>query len=132
MSKNPPPIRTDAALIFTNDDYLDMTRTTHYLGMACRRIGIRPFVRDNADNHWINKIWQENDLKDARDLCDLMTSSKFIPFIHYAGINRILSLNMEWLLTPEPFIDLEEIKYVISLWENDLRDISFTIKISKS
>lgn len=121
MNKSSLPTKTDAALIFTNDDFLETSRTMYYFGMACRRVNVRPFVRDIADDKWLNEFLDEKGIKDAKDIANLMIHSKYIPFVYYAGIDRIVSFDTQWLLTPECFLELDPIKYILSFWKNDLK-----------
>jgi hypothetical protein len=115
-------IRPGAILVLTNDYCPKVSKTSHYLGLACKRVGLRSFVRDTADARWLSEFVKTGNFKMSKDLGDIMTSSKFVPFVQYAEIDIILSIDMNWLFPPESFVPLGNIHEIHSLWFRDLRD----------
>ncbi|MFZ5805874.1 MAG: glycosyltransferase family protein [Verrucomicrobiota bacterium] len=128
---SPPSSRSSGILLLTNDLLLNASKTTYYLGAAFRRIGLRPFVRDTADARWFYDFMNTPEVQNAKDVGTLMISSKFVPFLFYAGIDHMLSLDMHWLFPPESLLDVENLKHVYSLWYTDLRDVRSKISVSK-
>jgi hypothetical protein len=116
MSSNVPA----GVLILSNDFLTPFAKTSDYLAAALERRQIPTYVRDNADARMLTFLCSEEmepKLPLAREaVCDSLRE-----LIEYAGIDTVLSLDLNWYVTPGLFVDDPAIRSIHSLWFDDFR-----------
>ena len=114
------PNLPQGVLLMSNDLLTPFAKTTDYLAAAIERRGVPAYVRDNADARMLTHLFclemapkapqaQEAICRALRELIDR------------AGIDTVLSLDLNWYVTPGLFIDDDAIHNVHSLWFDDFR-----------
>ncbi|MEM9398899.1 MAG: glycosyltransferase [Verrucomicrobiota bacterium] len=111
----------DAVLILTDDRYTPASKTSRFIMQALRRLGIRAWVRDTSDVRYLFKTLEAKNLEKHLGASGMIHVDRFKSFVDLAGVQSILSLDLHWLFTPEPFCSNDKIKKIVSLWFDDLR-----------
>jgi len=117
MSSTPSP---KGVLILSNDFLTPFAKTSDYLADALERRGIPAYIRDNADARLLTYLFSEEmepKIPRAQEaICD-----GFRELIEYAAIDTVLSLDLNWFVTPGLFVDDPLIRSIHSLWFDDFR-----------
>jgi len=107
-------------LILSNDLLTPFAKTSDYLAAALERRRIPTYVRDNAEARLLTYLFSEEmapKIPIAQEaVCDAMRE-----LIEHAAIDTVLSLDMNWYVTPGLYIDDLAIKSIHSLWFDDFR-----------
>jgi len=107
-------------LILSNDFLTPFAKTSDYLASALERRRIPAYVRDNADARMLVFLCSEEmQPKIPRAQAAICTGLRDL--IEYAEIDTVLSLDMNWYVTPGLFVDDPAIKAIHSLWFDDFR-----------
>jgi hypothetical protein len=112
--------RPEGVLILSNDLLTPFAKTSDYLAEAMERRGIPVYVRDSADARMLTFLFtqeMEADMPLAQEaVCD-----GFRELIEYAAIDTVLSLDLNWYVTPGLFVNDAAVKSIHSLWFDDFR-----------
>jgi hypothetical protein len=115
-----PASAPTGVLLMSNDLLTPFAKTTDYLAAALERRGIPAYVRDNAEARLLTFLFSEEmaaKTPQAQEaVCDAVRE-----LIEYAGIDTVISLDLNWYVTPGLFIDDPAIRAVHSLWFDDFR-----------
>ncbi len=107
-------------LILSNDFLTPFAKTSDYLAEALERRGIPAYVRDNADARMLTFLFtqeMEPQMPQAQQaICDGLRE-----LIEYAAIDTVLSLDLNWYVTPGLFVEDDAVKSIHSLWFDDFR-----------
>ncbi|HEX4139514.1 MAG TPA: glycosyltransferase [Candidatus Methylacidiphilales bacterium] len=114
------PAKPSGVLLMSNDMATPFAKTTDFIAAAIERRGVPAYVRDSTEGRNLTYLFQQEmasrslEAQDAiadalRELCEL------------AGIDTVLSLDLNWYLTPGLFVDDAAIRSVHSLWFDDFR-----------
>jgi hypothetical protein len=112
--------RPNGVLLMSHDLLTPFAKTTDYLADALERHGIPAYVRDNADARMLTYLFSQEMAPKApraqQAICEAMRE-----LIQHAGIDTVLSLDLNWYVTPGLFIDDPAIRTVHSFWFDDFR-----------
>jgi Glycosyl transferases group 1 len=112
--------RPEGVLLLSNDFLTPFAKTTDYLAEAIERRGIPAYVRDNADARLLTFLFSaEMQPKMARAQEAVAEAQREL--IQYAGIDTVLSLDLNWFVTPGLLVDDPAIRAIHSLWFDDFR-----------
>ena len=107
-------------LILSNDLLTPFAKTSDYLAAALERRHIPAYVRDNADARMLTFLFSEEmtpKLPRAQEaVCESLRE-----LVQYAGIDTVISLDLNWYVTPGLFVDDAAIRSIHSLWFDDFR-----------
>ena len=107
-------------LILSNDLLTPFAKTSDYLAAALERRRIPTYVRDNAEARLLTYLYSEEmapKVPVAQEaVCDAMRE-----LMEHAAIDTVLSLDMNWYVTPGLYVDDAAIKSIHSLWFDDFR-----------
>jgi hypothetical protein len=107
-------------LIMSNDFLTPFAKTSDYLATALERRGIPAYVRDNGDARMLTYLFtqeMEPKMPQAQEaVCKCLRE-----LIKTTGIDTVLSLDLNWYVTPGLFIDDPAVRSVHSLWFDDFR-----------
>ena len=117
MNAATPP---KGVLILSNDFLTPFAKTSDYLADALERRGIPTYVRDNADARMLTFLY-ESEHKEKQPLAQEAVCDDFRELIEFAQIDTVLSLDLNWYVTPGLFIDDPAIRSIHSLWFDDFR-----------
>jgi glycosyltransferase involved in cell wall biosynthesis len=110
----------EGVLILSNDFLTPFAKTSDYLAEAIERRGIPTYVRDNADARLLTFLFSdemEPRLPQAREaVADAQRE-----LIEFAGIDTVLSLDLNWFVAPGLLVDDPAIRSIHSLWFDDFR-----------
>ena len=110
----------EGVLILSNDLLTPFAKTSDYLAAALERRRIPTYVRDNAEARLLTFLFSEEmapKLPRAQEaVCESLRE-----LIAYAAIDTIISLDLNWYVTPGLFVDDLAIKSIHSLWFDDFR-----------
>jgi hypothetical protein len=118
---NAPPPR--GVLILSNDFLTPFGKTSDYLADAFERRHIPTYVRDNADARLLTYLFSEEmapKLPRAQDA----VAAALRELIEYAAIDTVVSLDLNWFVTPGLLIDDPAIRAIHSFWFDDFRSWS--------
>ena len=107
-------------LILSNDVLTPFAKTSDYLAAALERRRIPAYVRDNAEARLLTFLYSE-EMAPKSPLAEEAVRESLRELIEYAGIDTILSLDMNWYVTPGLFVDDPAIRSIHSLWFDDFR-----------
>jgi Glycosyl transferases group 1 len=116
---NPPP-KPKGVLILSNDFLTPFAKTSDYLADALERRGIPTYVRDNADARMLTFLY-ETDLKEKQPLAQEAVCEGPRDLIEFAELDTVLSLDLNWYVTPGLFVDDPAVRSIHSLWFDDFR-----------
>jgi hypothetical protein len=112
--------KPSGVLLLSNDFLTPFAKTTDYLADALERRGIPAYVRDNADSRMLTYLFSE-EMEPRVPEAQAAVCEAFRELIQYAEIDTILSLDLNWFVTPGLFVDDPAIRSVHSLWFDDFR-----------
>jgi len=107
-------------LILSNDVLTPFAKTSDYLAAALERRRIPAYVRDNAEARLLTFLFSE-EMKPRAPLAEEAVRESLRELIEYAAIDTVLSLDMNWYVTPGLFVDDPAIRSIHSLWFDDFR-----------
>jgi hypothetical protein len=107
-------------LILSNDFLTPFAKTSDYLASALERRGIPAYVRDNADARMLTYLFSE-EMSPKMPLAQEAIGKASRELIESASIDTILSLDLNWFVTPNLFVDDPAIRSIHSLWFDDFR-----------
>jgi len=112
--------KPSGVLLMSNDLATPFAKTTDFIAAALERRGIPAYVRDSTEAGNLTYLFSQEmapRAPQAREaICDALRE-----LIAYAGIDTVLSLDLNWFLTPGLFIDDAAIRGVHSYWFDDFR-----------
>ena len=107
-------------LILSNDFLTPFAKTSDYLAEALERRGVPAYVRDNADARMLTFLFSE-ELQPKMPQAQEAVRESLRELVEYAGIDTVLSLDLNWFVTPGLFVDDAPIRSIHSLWFDDFR-----------
>ncbi|MEI9998758.1 MAG: hypothetical protein WDO13_06095 [Verrucomicrobiota bacterium] len=107
-------------LLMSNDMLTPFAKTTDYLADALERRGIPAYVRDNAESRLLSFLFSE-EMEPKAPRAQAAIRAAMRELIDEAGIDTVLSLDLNWYVTPGLFVDDPAIRSVHSLWFDDFR-----------
>ncbi len=107
-------------LILSNDFLTPFAKTSDYLAEALERRGIPAYVRDNADARMLTYLFSE-EMQPKMPRAQEAVREGLRELVEYAAIDTVLSLDMNWFVTPGLFVDDAPIRSIHSLWFDDFR-----------
>jgi hypothetical protein len=114
------PAKPSGVLLLSNDMATPFAKTTDFIAAAIERRGIPAYVRDNAETRNLSYLFSQEMAPQAPEaqaaICDASRE-----LIAYAGLDTVLSLDLNWYVAPGLFIDDPAIRGVHSLWFDDFR-----------
>jgi hypothetical protein len=110
----------EGVLILSNDFLTPFAKTSDYLAAALERRGIPAYVRDNAEARLLTYLFSE-EMAPKMPLAQEAIGESLRELIQYAAIDTVLSLDLNWHVTPGLFIDDPAIRSIHSLWFDDFR-----------
>jgi hypothetical protein len=117
MKASPAP---QGVLILSNDVLTPFAKTSDYLAAALERRRIPAYVRDNAEARLLTFLFSE-EMQPKAPLAEEAVRESLRELIEYAAIDTVLSLDMNWYVTPGLFVDDPAIRSIHSLWFDDFR-----------
>ena len=115
-----PPSTPKGILILSNDFLTPFAKTSDYLADALERQGIPAYVRDNADARLLTFLY-ESEMTEKLPLAQEAVCDGLRELIEYAEIDTVLSLDLNWYVTPGLFVGDAAIRSIHSLWFDDFR-----------
>jgi len=110
----------EGVLLLSNDLLTPFAKTSDYLAAALERRGIPAYVRDNADARLLTFLFSE-EMRAKMPLAQEAVSEGLRELVEYAAIDTVLSLDLNWYVTPGLFVDDPAIRSIHSLWYDDFR-----------
>lgn len=107
-------------LILSNDLLTPFAKTSDYLAAALERRRIPAYVRDNAEARLLTFVYSE-EMEPKAPLAQAAVCEGLRELIAAAAIDTVLSLDMNWYVTPGLFVDDPAIRSIHSLWFDDFR-----------
>jgi hypothetical protein len=117
MSARPSP---KGVLILSNDFLTPFAKTSDYLADALERRNIPTYVRDNADARMLTYLCS-GEMESKIPEAQAAVADSYRELIEYAGIDTILSLDLNWFVTPDLFIADAPVRAIHSIWFDDFR-----------
>ena len=114
------PAASKGVLILSNDFLTPFAKTSDYLAEALERRGIPAYVRDNADARMLTYLFSE-EMAPKIPLAQDAIRDGLSELIEYAAIDTVLSLDLNWYVTPGLFVDDPAIRSIHSIWFDDFR-----------
>jgi hypothetical protein len=110
----------EGVLILSNDLLTPFAKTSDYLAAALERRNIPAYVRDNAEARQLTFLFSgemEPKMPEAQEaICKV-----FRDLVDHAAIDTVISLDLNWYVTPGLFVDDPAIRSIHSLWFDDFR-----------
>ena len=107
-------------LILSNDFLTPFAKTSDYLADALERRHIPTYVRDNFDARMLTYLCLD-EMESKIPEAQAAVVASFRDLVHQAGIDTILSLDMNWFVAPGLFVDDAPIREIHSIWFDDFR-----------
>ena len=107
-------------LILSNDFLTPFAKTSDYLAAALERRHIPAYVRDNAEARLLTFLCSE-EMQAKTPLAQDAVCESLRDLIEYAGIDTVISLDLNWYVTPGLLVDDPAIRAIHSLWFDDFR-----------
>ena len=107
-------------LILSNDLLTPFAKTSDYLAAALERRRVPTYVRDNAEARLLTYLFSQ-EMEPRLPLAREAVCESFRDVIESAAIDTVLSLDLNWYVTPGLFVDDSAIKSIHSLWFDDFR-----------
>lgn len=104
-------------------------KTTDFIAAAIERRGVPAYVRDSTEARNLSYLFSQEMAPKAPQAQEAVGDA-LRELVAYAGIDTVLSLDLNWYLTPGLFVDDAAIRGVHSLWFDDFR--SFCTSASTS
>ena len=114
------PAKPEGVLVLSNDFLTPFAKTSDHLASAMERQGIPTYVRDNADPRLLTFLFSDEMSPRIPDAQEAVCEG-FRELIEYAAIDSVLSLDLNWFVTPGLFVDDTAIRSIHSLWFDDFR-----------
>jgi hypothetical protein len=115
-----PAASPQGVLVMSNDLLTPFAKTSDYLAAALERRGIPAYVRDNAEGRLLTYLFSDVMAPKAPQAQQAIRDS-LRDLIEFTGIDTILSLDLNWYVTPELFVHDTAIQSIHSLWFDDFR-----------
>jgi hypothetical protein len=115
-----PSRAPEGVLLLSNDLLTPFAKTSDYLAEAIERRGIPAYVRDNSDARLLTFLNSE-EMVARTPLAREAVADAQHELIAQAGIDTVLSLDLNWFITPGVLVDNPAIRAIHSLWFDDLR-----------
>jgi hypothetical protein len=110
----------EGVLLLSNDFLTPFAKTSDYLAEAIERRGIPAYVRDNADARLLTFLFSE-EMEPKLPCAQEAVADAQRELIEYAGIDTVLSLDLNWFVAPGLLVDDPAIRAIHSLWFDDFR-----------
>jgi glycosyltransferase involved in cell wall biosynthesis len=110
----------EGVLILSNDFLTPFAKTSDYLAAALERRGIPTYVRDNAESRLLTFLFSE-EMSPKMPQAQEAIREAFRELIEHAAIDTVISLDLNWYVTPGLFVDDPAVRSVHSLWFDDFR-----------
>jgi hypothetical protein len=123
------PAKPSGVLLMSNDMATPFAKTTDFLAAALERVGIPAYVRDAAEARNLTYLFSQ-EMAPRMPQAQEEICAGLRELIAYAGIDTVLSLDLNWYVTPGLFVDDSAIRRVHSLWFDDFR--SFCKSVSNT
>ena len=107
-------------LILSNDFLTPFAKTSDFLAEALERRHIPAYVRDSAEARLLSFVYSAEMAAQA-PLAQEAVVESLRELIEYAAIDTVLSLDLNWYVTPGLFVDDPAIKSIHSFWFDDFR-----------
>jgi hypothetical protein len=107
-------------LVLCNDFSLAAAKTSRHLCQALARLGRTVAGRDTRLVRWA-AVEAEKATPERRNAYEDMIVGKWHKFIFDYGFDTIVSLDLNWLLSPRLFLPYDFIHRIHSFWFDDLR-----------
>jgi hypothetical protein len=107
-------------LVLANDFSLATAKTSRHLALALNRIGCQAIVRDTRLARWSARE-VETEGSERRAAYETAVVAKWNKFVTDYGVNQVLSLDLQWLVSAQLFLDNDRIRRIDSFWFDDLR-----------
>ena len=104
----------------SNDLLAPFAKTTDYLAAALERRGIPAYVRDSSDARLLTFLFTE-ELEPRAPQAQEAICDGLRELIQYAAIDTVISLDLNWFITPGLFVDDAAIRSIHSIWFDDFR-----------
>jgi hypothetical protein len=114
---SPPP---RGVLILSNDVLTPFAKTSDYLADAFERRDIPAYVRDSADARLLTYLCAEG-MATQLPRAQEEVASALRELIDTAGIDTVVSLDLNWFVSPGLLVDDPAIASIHSLWFDDFR-----------
>jgi glycosyltransferase involved in cell wall biosynthesis len=112
--------RPSGVLLVSCDHLTPFAKTTDFLAAAIERLGIPAYVRDSSDARHLGLLCFE-EMAHKEPLARQAINSAWRELVAHAEIDTVLSLDLNWYVTPGLFVDDAAIRRVHSLWFDDFR-----------
>lgn len=110
-------------LILSNDFLTPFAKTSDYLAEAFERHGVPAYVRDNADARLLTFLFSD-EMTQGAPRAQQAVADATRALIAETGIDTVLSLDLNWFVTPGLLVDDAAITAIHSLWFDDFRSWS--------
>jgi hypothetical protein len=104
----------------SNDLLAPFAKTTDYLAAAVERRGIPAYVRDSADARLLTFLFTQEMAPRMPQAQDAVCAA-IRELIAHAAIDTVISLDMNWYITPGLLVDDTAIRSIHSIWFDDFR-----------
>jgi hypothetical protein len=110
----------EGVLILSNDFLTPFAKTSDYLADAFERRGIPAYVRDNAEARMLTFLCSD-EMAPKLPLAQAAVIAAQRELIERAAIDTVLSLDLNWFVTPGLLVDDPAIQAIHSFWFDDFR-----------
>jgi hypothetical protein len=110
----------EGVLVLSNDFLTPFAKTSDYLADAIERHGIPAYVRDNADARLLTFLFS-GEMEAKMPRAQEAVADALRELIAHAAIDTVVSLDLNWFVTPGLLIDDPAIRTIHSLWFDDFR-----------
>jgi hypothetical protein len=117
MNATPAP---EGVLILSNDFLTPFAKTSDYFAAALERRGIPAYVRDNADARLLAFLFSQ-EMQPKMPRAQEAIARSLRELIALAGIDTVISLDLNWFVTPGLLVEDPAIRGIHSLWFDDFR-----------
>jgi len=114
------PGTPEGVLILSNDFLTPFAKTSDYLADAFERRGIPAYVRDNAEARLLTFLCSD-EMAPKLPLAQDAVCSATRELIEHAAIDTVVSLDLNWFVTPGLLVDDPTIRAIHSFWFDDFR-----------
>ncbi len=114
------PAKPSGVLLMSNDMATPFAKTTDFIAAAIERRGVPAYVRDSTEARNLGYLFSQ-EMAPRLPQAEEAISDALGELVAYAGIDTVLSLDLNWYLTPGLFVDNPAIRSVHSLWFDDFR-----------
>ncbi len=114
------PSTPKGVLILSNDLLTPFAKTSDYLAAALERRQIPAYVRDHAEARLLTFVYS-GEMEAKAPLAQEAICDGLRELIEHAGIDTVISLDLNWYVTPGLFIDDAAIRSIHSFWFDDFR-----------